>query len=113
MNCISINIRAIGVCGKSGWIKKLKNEFGVSFIGLQETMVSNIQEGVISKYWGGLGFEFEYVDATGNSGGLVSVWDPKVFSKDSVYKDNNFLQVSGFILDGSIRINQYRIYILC
>ncbi|PWA94625.1 RNA-directed DNA polymerase, eukaryota [Artemisia annua] len=62
-----------GVCGKSGWIKRLKNEFGVSFIDLQETMVSNIHEGVISKYWGGLGFEFEYVDAIGCVENIQSV----------------------------------------
>ncbi|PWA77843.1 Endonuclease/exonuclease/phosphatase [Artemisia annua] len=110
MNCLSINIRGIGVCGKSRWIKSLKNEFGISFLGIQETMVKDIQASTVSNYWGGLGFDFESVDAVGNLGGLVNIWDPKVFSKDSVFKDNNFLLVSGLILDGSIRLNIINVY---
>ena len=71
MNCLSINIRGIGITGKGGWIKKLKDEFGVSFIGMQETMCGNLQEGVLSNFWGGLGFEFDVVHANGNSGVLL------------------------------------------
>ncbi|XP_021979284.1 uncharacterized protein LOC110875395 [Helianthus annuus] len=96
MNCLSINIRGVGVCGKSSWIKKLKNDFGISFIGMQESMVSDVQSALVSSYWGGSGFEFEFVNANGNSGGLVSIWDPKVFMKDLVTKDSNYLHVGGY-----------------
>ena len=54
MNCLSINIRGIGVSGKAGWIKKLKDEFGVSFIRMQKTMCGDLQARVLSNYWGGL-----------------------------------------------------------
>ncbi|KAJ0576606.1 putative AP endonuclease 1, Endonuclease/exonuclease/phosphatase superfamily [Helianthus annuus] len=110
MNCLSINIRGVGVCGKAGWIKKLKNGCGISFIGMQESMVSNVQSALVSNYWGRSGFDYEYVDANGNSSGLVSMWDPKVFVKDSMTKDINFLHVAGVVLAGSIRVNIINVY---
>ncbi|XP_022042309.1 uncharacterized protein LOC110944976 [Helianthus annuus] len=96
MNCLSLNIRGIGGRGKSGKIKHLKNVHGISFIGLQETMVSNISPGLVSNFWGGMGFEYDFVNAYGNSGGLMCLWDPKVFSKELVNKDRNFLHVAGW-----------------
>ena len=110
MNCLSVNIRGIGSKGKSDWINRLKNEHGVAFIGLQETMSSNISSGLVSNYWGGLGHDFDSVDADGNSGGILSIWDPKFFSKDSVVKDPNFLLVSGFLSDGKSRFNFLNVY---
>lgn len=110
MNCISINIRGIGGNGKAGWIKKIKCDNGVSFIGMQETMSNNILPGLVSAYWGGFGFDFDFVAANGNSGGLISIWDPKVFMKDKVTKDNNFLHVGGLLMAGSVRINLLNVY---
>ncbi|PWA68527.1 RNA-directed DNA polymerase, eukaryota, Reverse transcriptase zinc-binding domain protein [Artemisia annua] len=110
MNFLSINIRGIGSRGKPGWVNKLKSEFGVSFIGLQETMSSNVSPGMIVSYWGGLGFEYESVNSEGNSGGILSVWDPKFLLKDTVMKDSNFLLVSGLLGDGNSRINIMNVY---
>ncbi|XP_022007327.1 uncharacterized protein LOC110906513 [Helianthus annuus] len=110
MNCLSINIRGIGGNGKANWINKIKVDCGVSFVGLQESMCSNVSPGVISNYWGGIGAEFESVDAVGNSGGIVSFWDPKVFSRDKVIKDINFLCISGILTEGLVRINVLNVY---
>ncbi|PWA50906.1 RNA-directed DNA polymerase, eukaryota, Reverse transcriptase zinc-binding domain protein [Artemisia annua] len=79
--------------------------------GLQnESMSSNVSPGLVSNCWGGLGFEYETVDAIGNSGGLISIWDPKFLSKDVVVKNDNFLLVSGILPDGNIRINMLNVY---
>ncbi|KAK9063215.1 hypothetical protein SSX86_017085 [Deinandra increscens subsp. villosa] len=110
MNCLSINIRGIGGYGKASWIKKLKVDNGISFIGMQETMSSNILPGLVSAYWGGMGFDFDFVESIGNSGGILSVWDPKVFVKDKVTKDVNFLHVSGMIMAGNARVNVLNVY---
>ena len=110
MNFLSINIRGVGSRGKPRWINKLKNDFGVSFIGLQETMSSNISTSLIDRYWGGRGYECESVDSEGNSGGLLSMWDPKFLFKDKVVKDPNFLLVSGILVDGNIRLNIMNVY---
>ncbi|XP_022033095.1 uncharacterized protein LOC110934221 [Helianthus annuus] len=110
MNCLSINIRGIGIDGKSRWIKRLKNEFGISFIGMQETMASNLHSGLMTNFWGGMGYDCEIVDANGHSGGIVSCWDPKIYVKDYVLKDNNFLHVSGLLVDGLVRLNIINVY---
>ena len=110
MNFLSINIRGIGSRGKPGWINRLKKEYGVSFIGIQETMSSDIPVGLVSSYWDGLGYEFESVDSEGNSGGLLSIWDPQFFVKNTVRKDSHFLVVSGFLADGKTRINIMNVY---
>ncbi|PWA79287.1 RNA-directed DNA polymerase, eukaryota [Artemisia annua] len=102
--------KGLGPSGKAGWIKRLKSDLGVSFIGIQETVSSNVNVSLVSNFWGGLGFDFEVVDAIGNSGGLLSIWDPKFFKKDMVVKDNNFLLVSGLLADGCIRLNLLNVY---
>ncbi|KAD2805671.1 hypothetical protein E3N88_39048 [Mikania micrantha] len=110
MNCLSINIRGVRGCGKASWVKRIKNEFGISFIGMQESMVSDVQSGLLSNYWGGSGFDYEFVNALGNSGGIVSLWDTKVFSKETVTKDDNFLHVAGAVLGCPVRVNIINVY---
>lgn len=110
MNCLSINIRGIGVNGKASWIKRLKDEFGISFIGMQETMCTNLQARMLSNFWGGLGFDFEVVNANGLSGSIVCVWDPKIYTRDKGVKDDNFLHISGLLIDGSSRLNIINVY---
>ncbi|XP_022007479.1 uncharacterized protein LOC110906687 [Helianthus annuus] len=110
MNVLSVNVRGLGPSGKASWIRRLKSDLGVSFIGLQETMSSNVNVGVVSNFWDGMGFDFEVAESSGNSGGLLSVWDPKFFTKESVVKDNNFLLVSGLLTDGKNRLNMINVY---
>ena len=110
MNVLSINIRGIGSRGKLGWINNMKNDVVVTFLGLQETKSDNISSGLMSSYWGGMGFEFEYVNSIGNSGGILSVWDTTFFSKDQVLKDTNFLLVSGMLADRKSRMNFLNVY---
>ncbi|PWA61274.1 RNA-directed DNA polymerase, eukaryota [Artemisia annua] len=68
---------------------------------------SLIQEGL---QLGGMGFEFEYVNSIGNSGGILSVWDTNFFSKDQVLKYTNFLLVSGMLADRKSRMNFLNVY---
>ncbi|XP_022013995.1 uncharacterized protein LOC110913477 [Helianthus annuus] len=110
MNCLSVNIQGIGVSGKATWIKRLKNEFGVSFIGMQETMSTNLQPGMLSHFWGGMGYDCEIVNSNGHSGGLVCLWDPKKYTKDVVEKDDNYLHISGLLTDGLVRLNIINVY---
>ncbi|KAL6521526.1 hypothetical protein OROGR_018095 [Orobanche gracilis] len=73
-------------------------------------MSCNVDAGVVSRLWGGMGFEYEKVDSVGNSGGLLSVWDPKFLRKDRVLKGDNFPCVSGLLSDGLMRLNMVNVY---
>ncbi|XP_076926283.1 uncharacterized protein LOC143589399 [Bidens hawaiensis] len=105
MNMLSINIRGIGVVGKLGWIKSLKENFGVSFLGLQESMCVNTHMSVLDK-----GFEADWVYSNGRSGGIVKMWDPKVFQKENSIISDNFLVTTGFLVDGNIKLSVVNVY---
>ncbi|XP_021986412.1 uncharacterized protein LOC110882783 [Helianthus annuus] len=77
---------------------------------MQETQVSNLESFTVGKYWGHADMDWDWVDSNGRSGGLVSVWDPKVFFKQSVIKHDSFLVVSGRLVGSDVRINVANIY---
>ena len=107
---LSLNIRGIGVEGKCGWVRKLKTENGVSVLALQETRTGNVGVSEMRRFWGTGDMETESVDARGRSGGLVTVWDPKKFSKCRVEVHRNFILVSGFLKDDDSKLNILNVY---
>ncbi|KAI3704850.1 hypothetical protein L1987_75079 [Smallanthus sonchifolius] len=110
MNTLSINIRGFGVEKKAKWIRDLRVAEKVSFVAFQETNRANISDMEIGKFWGRSGWKMDFVNPTGRSGGLLSVWDPGMFSLSSVVKDPNFLITSGFIKGETDLVNIVNIY---
>nr|XP_043626070.1 uncharacterized protein LOC122597557 [Erigeron canadensis] len=78
-------------------IQEVKKKEGVSFIAFQEIQCSSVDDNMIKKLWGISSMEWELVEPTGRSGGMISVWDPGVFMKVDVVKDSNFLAIKGKI----------------
>ncbi|XP_035843953.1 uncharacterized protein LOC110931403 [Helianthus annuus] len=58
-----------------------------------------VEDSLLAKIWGDKGFSSEFVGASGQSGGLICVWDPSIFMADDVVKDKNFLLIKG-VLNG-------------
>ncbi|XP_076912829.1 uncharacterized protein LOC143571228 [Bidens hawaiensis] len=56
------------------------------------------------------GFEVDWVNSNGRSGGIASLWDPKVFRKDSTILNDNFVSTSGFLVNGNQRLNVVNVY---
>ncbi|XP_076954451.1 uncharacterized protein LOC143628884 [Bidens hawaiensis] len=110
MNYMSININGIGDERKSRWIKGLKKEHDIQFLSIQETKLVNSSSYQVSKFWGPTEFKYDYVNAAGRSGGIMCIWDPKLFCRLSVIKDQNFLVVSGSIADRSELFNMVNVY---
>ncbi|XP_035844824.1 uncharacterized protein LOC118491295 [Helianthus annuus] len=113
MNYLAINIRGTRSAEKPLWISKLVKENRISFLCMQETQVSNVDEITIGRFWGKPDMECETVDSRGRSGGLVSVWDPGVFTKQDVIKHDSFLLVGGVIAGSRERINVVNVYAPC
>ncbi|KAJ0495115.1 putative RNA-directed DNA polymerase [Helianthus annuus] len=61
-------------------------------------------------FWGRANFDFEYVGSNGRSGGILSAWDPSIFSKSVVVKNRNFLLISGTVKGFSEGFNILNIY---
>ncbi|PWA39256.1 RNA-directed DNA polymerase, eukaryota, Nucleotide-binding alpha-beta plait domain protein [Artemisia annua] len=100
----------MGSDSKGSWCKNLKVANEVGFIMIQETQFESLDNVNISRFWGSEDFEFEYVDATGRSGGLISLWNPRIFAKCSVYKDRNILAVSGMIKNDGRKVTCINVY---
>ncbi|GKE65662.1 RNA-directed DNA polymerase, eukaryota, reverse transcriptase zinc-binding domain protein, partial [Tanacetum coccineum] len=45
--------------------------------------------------WGNFAFDYVCSMARGHSSGLISMWDPKFFSKESIWCDDSFINIKG------------------
>ncbi|PWA63812.1 RNA-directed DNA polymerase, eukaryota, Reverse transcriptase zinc-binding domain protein [Artemisia annua] len=91
--------------GKDGWVKKVKDENGISVVALQETLCRDVGTLKVASFWGRKAVEWEAVESSGRSGSLLMLWDPSVFVKGSVIKNHNFLLVSGHLKDDNTVMN--------
>lgn len=87
--------KGVGEEHKVEWIRKLKIQHNISYIGVQETQVNSRDSIEIEGCWGGPIFEFELVDSIGRFGGLLCIWDQQLFSKSFSTKSKFFLAIGG------------------
>lgn len=92
---MSINTRGLGDIGKTSWVKRLKMLHKINFIGIQETWMDDYQKIDVKSCWDSTEFDSEGVNAVGRSGGLLCIWNNRLFKKDEVFKDRYFLIVAG------------------
>lgn len=97
MNSLSINIRGLGGDFKPNWIKGIVYKENVSFLAIQESQVGGVSIDRINKYWGKKSMEYELIEPSGRSRGLISIWDPSIFKVVEVTKKENFLICKGSI----------------
>lgn len=95
MNFLSLNVRGVGEGVKTGWVRRLKKQHKANFIGLQETQISTSSRIDVNGCWDSNEFDYESVDASGRSGGIISIWDISVFQRTDVIKNRHYLVVSG------------------
>nr|GEW89979.1 RNA-directed DNA polymerase, eukaryota, reverse transcriptase zinc-binding domain protein [Tanacetum cinerariifolium] len=80
---------------KNDWVKELCIYNKVNFLSLQETKMKKMDMWGIKRCWGNYSFEFVYSESVGKSGGILSVWDPNMFRKDSATISDYFNIVRG------------------
>ncbi|KAJ0434139.1 putative RNA-directed DNA polymerase [Helianthus annuus] len=95
MNYLSINLRGAGDSEKARWVRRLVTEHRVSFVAIQETQLKA---------------EMCSVDASGRSGGLVSLWNTEVLSNSSVITGTHFINVSGFLEGVNVPVHICNVY---
>ncbi|XP_022023673.1 uncharacterized protein LOC110923927 [Helianthus annuus] len=112
MNYLSINVRGMGdsVSDKPKWIKDIKRNHRIGFMGLHETPFANVSGINIPAFWGLAPFDFDFVDAQGRSGGIISIWDPDLFIKSGAEKSRHWLLTSGFIKGINLEVHILNIY---
>ncbi|KAK9080577.1 hypothetical protein SSX86_000335 [Deinandra increscens subsp. villosa] len=65
---------------------------------LEETQFRNSSSINPSTFWGRSPCESELCDASGRSGGLISIWDPSIFQKTLSHKSKFYLLTKGFLI---------------
>ena len=110
MNFLSTNIKGVRVVGKSSWVKGMVENYGIDFLAFQETLVSRVGGFDFSRMWGSSDFQSDVVEASGRSGGLANLWNPKKFTKTSDERDTNFIVTSGILVKDGTLLNVINIY---
>ncbi|KAD3338454.1 hypothetical protein E3N88_33975 [Mikania micrantha] len=110
MDFLSLNIRGHGNENKAEWIRSIKLSKKIHFMCIQETQLSDNSRLPLKLIWGNKPMDYDLVDANGRSGGLLSMWDPGIFSKLAVNKGDNFLHVSGFVMGVEEPFNIINVY---
>ncbi|XP_022014905.1 uncharacterized protein LOC110914421 [Helianthus annuus] len=93
-----------------GRVRQLRSRNCVDFLAIQETHLDDVSRFDFHNIWGNEGLDFEVVEATGRSGGMFNVWNPKVFKKDNSIKNRNFLITTGYLVEDGTRLNCVNIY---
>ncbi|GJR21008.1 RNA-directed DNA polymerase, eukaryota [Tanacetum coccineum] len=57
--------------------------------------MNNMHVKCVRTCWGNLSFDYVHSEAVGNSGGILCIWDPNFFVKDSVTISDSFVLIRG------------------
>ncbi|GKC14170.1 RNA-directed DNA polymerase, eukaryota [Tanacetum coccineum] len=82
-----------------------------AIVGLQrDSQLENIDPFAINALWGNFAFDFAISPSVGFSGGLLCVWDPNTFSKESVTISDSFLAIRGTWISSSTKLLIVSVY---
>ncbi|PWA76953.1 hypothetical protein CTI12_AA229170 [Artemisia annua] len=95
MKMISINVRGMGESGKKSWIRSIIKDERPDVIGLQETKCGMVDDIWVEDLWGEQGCGYAQLPANGNSGGIIMIWDTRVFTCKEAVGDERFISVKG------------------
>ncbi|XP_071730763.1 uncharacterized protein [Rutidosis leptorrhynchoides] len=99
---MSINIGGgVNFDFKQRWIRNLCNEHAITILGIQETKLTSPNHAAFKALWGNFHFRFASSSASGRSGGILTMWDPSVFSCSNIISLSNVLIVAGTLANCS------------
>ncbi|GJY27504.1 RNA-directed DNA polymerase, eukaryota, reverse transcriptase zinc-binding domain protein, partial [Tanacetum coccineum] len=81
--------------GKRFWIRDLCFKHNINFLGVQESKMTRLELFCLRSMWGNYSFDYACSMARGLSGGIISMWDPAVFTKENIWCNDNYVIVQG------------------
>lgn len=91
----SLNCNVLGPDNKKSWIRGLVENDCPIFFGVQETKLDSINPSFIRSLWPRSFVEFACSDSSSSSGGILTMWDSRLFSMELQFVDRNYLGVVG------------------
>ncbi|GKC71500.1 RNA-directed DNA polymerase, eukaryota, partial [Tanacetum coccineum] len=110
MNGISLNSNGLGGDNKKGWIRNLIDDLCPVFFGVQETKLEAIDHFLARSLLPRNYMEFAFCGSVGASGGILTMWDSRVFSMEHSIIERNFLGVIGSWAGVSSKIGLLNVY---
>ncbi|XP_028054758.1 uncharacterized protein LOC114258955 [Camellia sinensis] len=95
MIILSWNVRGLRRPEKRRKIKNLVRERKIDVLLLQETKRSKVDDKFLKSLWPWEELESMEVGAEGSAGGLLCLWNPKIFELKECCSNRNFLLLSG------------------
>ncbi|GJW42345.1 RNA-directed DNA polymerase, eukaryota [Tanacetum coccineum] len=90
---ISLNSNGLGGDNKKGWIKNLIDDYSPMFFGVQETKLEMIDHFLARFLWPPNFMEFAFYCSVGALGGILTLWDSRIFVMEQCIKERNFLGI--------------------
>nr|GEY82250.1 RNA-directed DNA polymerase, eukaryota, reverse transcriptase zinc-binding domain protein [Tanacetum cinerariifolium] len=95
------------VKAKKDWVEELCVNYKVNFLSIQETKMENVEIFNIKMCWGNFAFDFVHSLSVGKSGGILCVWDPRLFRKTSSTISDYFVILRGDFNEVSTQDERY------
>nr|GEU34293.1 RNA-directed DNA polymerase, eukaryota [Tanacetum cinerariifolium] len=105
------NVTGLGNKTKKGWIKELCHKHRINFVAIQETKMESIDLFSIKSLWGNLNFDHVVGSSVGFSGGILCVWDARMFTKEHVSKSDYFVVIMGTWASTSTKLLVISVYV--
>ncbi|KAL8530707.1 hypothetical protein ACS0TY_007661 [Phlomoides rotata] len=110
MKVMTFNVRGLGKRMKRKEVKSIIKNNDMDLCCIQETKLEKLESRIGYEIWPGNDFDWAWRDAEGRSGGLISIWNRKLFEKTSSWHSKGLLVVNGRWLEdngGMVIINVY------
>nr|GEX69201.1 nucleotide-binding alpha-beta plait domain-containing protein [Tanacetum cinerariifolium] len=80
------------------------------FLSLNETKMKLMDLNTLRSCWGNSNFEYVHSDSVGNSGGILCIWDPNSFRRNSYTRLDYFVIIRGVWLKSGIDLLNVVVY---
>ncbi|GJU68923.1 putative RNA-directed DNA polymerase [Tanacetum coccineum] len=110
MKGICLNCNGLGADNKRSWVKDLIESESLIFFGIQETKIDVVDSPLICSLWPRSFIDFAFCSSHGASGGILTMWDSRIFSIDSKFENRNFLGVVGTWMGINVKVGLLNIY---
>ncbi|GKA82834.1 RNA-directed DNA polymerase, eukaryota [Tanacetum coccineum] len=105
-----LNVNGLRGVKKKDWIKELIDVNSPMFIGIQESKLVNFDQSCIRSIWPHSYVTFASSDSVGASGGILTMWDSRVFSMEQSFCNRNYVGVYGSWIGVSSKIGLINVY---
>ena len=110
MKLISFNVRGLGSKEKIRMLRRLTTKNKPWFLLIQETKLEKVEINITRRLWYDGSGVMEYVASEGNSGGLITVWDDRIFVAQEIIKRFRFMVLIGELSQMKIQVVIVNVY---